>query len=125
MNRSGWAVGCLVDLLDVEPERLLVAFDDAALPLGALRLRGRGGAGGHRGLESVLACLRTEAVPRLRLGIAPARGVEAVTDLSAFVLAPFDDDEREAIEGLLERAVEAAETWRDRGLDEAMNRSNR
>jgi peptidyl-tRNA hydrolase, PTH1 family len=125
MNRSGWAVACLRDLHAVAPDRLLVAFDDVALPLGALRLRPRGGAGGHRGLESVLASLESEAAPRLRLGIAPAGGAESLADLSAFVLAPFGGEERATVEDLLERAVEAVEVWRVEGIEAAMNRSNR
>lgn len=125
MNRSGWAVDCLLDVYAVEPDRLLVAFDDVALPLGVLRLRPRGGAGGHRGLESVLASLQTEGAPRLRMGIAPVGGAESISDLSAFVLAPFAGEESEAVAGLLERAVEAVEVWRAAGIEAAMNRSNR
>ena len=124
MNRSGWAVECLLEVHGVEPDRLLVAFDDVALPLGALRLRPRGCAGGHRGLESILASLRGDAVTRLRMGIAPAAGTEQHVDLSAFVLAPFAVEEREAVERLLDRAADAVEVWREMGIEEAMNRSN-
>jgi PTH1 family peptidyl-tRNA hydrolase len=124
MNRSGWAVECLVDAHQVPIERVLVAFDDVALPLGALRLRPRGGPGGHRGLESVIACLRTDEVPRLRLGIAPPADAEPPADLSDFVLAPFAETEREPVDQMLARAVEAVETWRDSGLEAAMNRFN-
>jgi PTH1 family peptidyl-tRNA hydrolase len=124
MNRSGWAVECLVDTYAVAADRLLVAFDDVALPLGALRLRPRGGPGGHRGIESVVDSLRSEEVPRLRLGIAPQGGAESLSDLPSYVLAPFDSGEREAVEALLERAVGAAEAWRLDGIETAMNRWN-
>lgn len=124
MNRSGWAVECLADAYEVPRERILVAFDDVALPLGTLRLRPRGGPGGHRGLESVLASLRSDEVPRLRLGIAPPPDAAPPADLSDFVLAPFDAAEREAVDQLLARAVDAVETWRQSGLEAAMNRFN-
>lgn len=124
MNRSGWAVECLVDLFAVEPERLLVAFDDIALPLGKLRLRPSGGPGGHRGLESVLASLQSDRVPRLRMGIAPEDGLEGIADLAEFVLSPFAADEREKADDLLARAVRSVETWRDEGISAAMNRTN-
>lgn len=125
MNRSGWAVECLVDALGVAPGDLLLAFDDVALPLGALRLRPRGGPGGHRGLESVIDSLRSEEVHRLRLGIAPGGGAEGVADLAGYVLSPFDAGEQAAVEELLERAAGAAECWRREGIEAAMNRWNR
>jgi len=125
MNRSGWAVECLVEAHGVAPDRLLVAFDDVALPLGSLRLRPRGGPGGHRGLESVIDSLRRDEVPRLRLGVAPAPEEAAAEDLADFVLAPFAAEERPAVEEMLARAVAAVETWREAGIDAAMNRHNR
>jgi PTH1 family peptidyl-tRNA hydrolase len=124
MNRSGWAVECLVDAHGVAPGRLLVAFDDVALPLGSLRLRPRGGPGGHRGLESVIDGLRSEEVARLRLGIAPAAEAAAGVDLADFVLAPFTASEEPAVEEMLARAVAAVETWREAGIEAAMNRHN-
>jgi PTH1 family peptidyl-tRNA hydrolase len=124
MNRSGWAVECLVDAYAIPIERVLIAFDDVALPLGALRLRPRGGPGGHRGLESVIASLRTDEVPRLRLGIAPPPDADPPADLSEFVLAPFAAAEHDPVDRMLARAVEAVETWRDAGLEAAMNRFN-
>ena len=124
MNRSGWAVECLVDALELPLAGLLVAFDDVALPLGAVRLRPRGSPGGHRGLESVIDALRTPEVARLRLGIAPAGGAESLSDLSAFVLSPFEPFESAAVEVLLDRGVAAVEAWRDEGIDRAMNRFN-
>src|SRR6185503_4967604 len=71
MNRSGWAARCLVETHGIDPLDVLVVYDEVALPLGRLRLRKSGSPGGHRGLESVIENLRTDQVPRLRLGIAP------------------------------------------------------
>lgn len=125
MNRSGWSVECLVDTRGVRRDDLLVAFDDVTLPLGAIRLRPRGGPGGHRGLESVIDSLRGEDVPRLRLGVAPPGESAVDVDLADFVLAPFAEAECAAVDDLLARAVEAVETWRESGIDAAMNRHNR
>ena len=124
MNRSGWAVECLVDALDVAPDRLLVVFDDTTLPLGTLRLRPRGGPGGHRGLESVLASLRRDELPRLRLGIAPSGESALAGDLSEFVLGPFAADEAAPVDAMLARAAEAVDAWRHEGIEAAMNRFN-
>ena len=81
MNLSGRSVRQAVQFYKLDPAAdLLVICDDISLPLGKLRLRPGGGPGGHRGMESVIAALRTEEVPRLRLGIAPAAGVSNARD---------------------------------------------
>ncbi|MYF03729.1 MAG: peptidyl-tRNA hydrolase, partial [Holophagales bacterium] len=71
MNRSGYSARCLSERNGYAPGSILVVYDEVHLPLGRLRLRGKGSPGGHRGMESVIENLRTTAVPRLRLGIAP------------------------------------------------------
>jgi PTH1 family peptidyl-tRNA hydrolase len=123
MNRSGYAARCLVERYGIASGDLLVVYDDVELPLGRLRLRPGGGPGGHRGMESVIHNLRTEAVPRLRLGIRP-ENLAAGEDLVEFVLAPFPADERPLVERLVERAAEACEAWLEHGIDSAMNRFN-
>jgi PTH1 family peptidyl-tRNA hydrolase len=118
MNESGQALRAL----DIEPQRLLIVCDDVNLPLGVLRLRSGGGAGGHHGLESCLAVLGTEQVPRLRIGV----GAEPLpSDLTRFVLSPFTSDERPAIGRALEQAADACEVWAREGIDAAMNHYNR
>lgn len=124
MNRSGWALRCLAERHGLDPASVLVVYDDVALPLGRLRVRARGSAGGHRGMESVLENLRTEEVPRLRLGVGLAEGEARSPDLAAWVLAPFLPAERDAVEALLARAAEAAEAWLAEGTEVAMNRFN-
>src|SRR5687767_11768291 len=69
MNRSGYAVRCLVERYELAPPSVLVVLDEVALPLGRLRVRGSGSPGGHRGLESILESLQSDAVARLRLGV--------------------------------------------------------
>jgi PTH1 family peptidyl-tRNA hydrolase len=126
MNRSGYAARCLVERYGLDPARLLVVFDDIYLPLGALRLRTSGGAGGQKGMASVLECLRTQEIARLRLGIAPLDPLpEAELDRVEFVLAPFGPGEQAKASEQVARAVEACETWLAAGAAEAMNRFNR
>jgi len=121
MNRSGYAARCLVEVHGLEPGGVLVVYDEAALPLGRLRLRPAGSPGGHRGMESVVGELRTDEVPRLRLGIAPEEPPE---DLVDFVLAPFEPGEREAVDALVARGADACEAWLADGAEAAMVRFN-
>ena len=121
MNLSGQAVRRLTDFWQAAPEDLLVMLDDLALELGRVRLRAGGSAGGHNGLESVIAHLGTEAFPRLRVGIGPGPAPEAQAD---FVLTPFTETERPVIEEAIGRAADAVECWMSDGLEAAMNRCN-
>lgn len=123
MNRSGHAARCLAELHGYQPGRILVVYDDIALPLGTLRLRPAGGPGGHRGLASVIASLRTDQVPRLRLGIAPA-GEPTAADLAEFVLRPFDQPEEAVVARLVSRAADACMAWLEHGTEATMNAFN-
>lgn len=124
MNRSGHAARCLLERRGLEPPAVLVVFDEVSLPLGRLRLRPSGSPGGHRGMESVIASLRTDEVPRLRLGIAPEGGVPG-EEMVDFVLEPFSRDERETAAEMVERAADACLCWLGEGAEAAMNRFNR
>lgn len=121
MNRSGLAVRCLAEREEMGPAEILVVFDDLALPLGRLRLRAGGGSGGHRGMASILEQLRSDEVPRLRLGIGPA---PAGTDLADWVLAPFEEVEREAVEAAVGRGADACEAWLEEDLEQVAARFN-
>ncbi len=129
MNRSGHAARCLAECHGAGPAGMLVVYDEVGLPLGRLRLRAAGGPGGHRGMGSVIAALRTEEVPRLRLGIAP-EGVGpageglAASGLADWVLAPFEPAEAAAAEAMVERAADACRAWLDEGIEAAMTRFN-
>jgi len=124
MNRSGYTLRCLVERRGLVPEATLVVYDEVHLPVGRLRLRKKGGPGGHRGMESVVENLRTAEVPRLRCGVGPAEGELPGEALVDFVLAPFEGSEEEAVAAMIERAADACEAWLDEGLDVAMNRFN-
>ena len=96
------------------------------LPLGVLRMRTNGGAGGQKGMASVLECLRTQEIARLRLGIAPMDPAPAADlDRVEFVLARFTPAEQALASEQVARAVEACETWLAAGPADAMNRFNR
>ena len=120
MNRSGEPLAAVADFYKIPPENILVVLDDFALPLGRLRIRQSGGAGGHNGLESVILNLATEDFPRLRLGIgaAPERGSVD------YVLSRFFDEEKEQVTAMIERAAEAIKCAIDNGIVSAMNTFN-
>lgn len=120
MNLSGEAVACLVRFYKLSPGDLLVVYDERDLPVGKIRLRERGSAGGHRGLQSIIGMLGTGDVPRLRIGIGRPAEIEAVDH----VLGRFSAEERPLIEEALNRAVEAVEATLAEGMEAAMNKSN-
>jgi PTH1 family peptidyl-tRNA hydrolase len=122
MNLSGLAVVALRQDEGVAVEKILIYLDDLALPLGVLRIRERGSAGGHRGLASVLENLGDEGVPRMRLGIA---GESDIDDTARFVLEPFAPEERQRAEQVLERAVAATRVCLREGIAKAMSIYNR
>jgi PTH1 family peptidyl-tRNA hydrolase len=127
MNLSGEPVSDWVRARSIERTRVLVYFDDMALPLGRLRLRERGTDGGHRGLASILASLGGTDVPRVRIGIRPQSvegGEEAVGELSDFVLAPFTAEEQPLVEEVLSRVVSATRTILAEGMGKAMSLNN-
>lgn len=116
MNLSGAAVGNYAKYFRLEPSEVLVVLDEVAFPLGEMRMRRTGSAGGHNGLESVLMHLATEAVPRLRFGIGAARG-----SLHDHVLGKFQSDERDSLQTSVGRAADAIEYASAHGLEAAMN----
>src|SRR6187549_239631 len=101
MNLSGESVGALGHFYKIEPSQVLVVLDDMALPLGRLRFREGGSAGGHNGLQSVIDHLGTSAVPRLRVGI----GATEQSDAVGHVLGRFRPEERPALEATVDHAI--------------------
>jgi len=122
MNWSGKAAAELAVRHSVPPQEFMVVYDDIALPLGRLRLRARGSAGGHRGMQSVVEHLQTREIPRLRLGIL---GKGERRDLAEYVLQAFDPDEWPVVEMMLERSVEALALAVSRGVPVAASKFNR
>ncbi|HEX8142612.1 MAG TPA: aminoacyl-tRNA hydrolase [Pyrinomonadaceae bacterium] len=119
MNLSGESVACLVakhELRDTSGS-LVVISDDLALPFGTIRLRARGSAGGHNGLKSIIAALKTDEFIRLRIGIQPEH---RVSDTSRFVLDEFPQGARAEVEKILERSAAALRAILRDGIDKAM-----
>jgi PTH1 family peptidyl-tRNA hydrolase len=121
MNLSGEAVGPVARFYKVPPERIMVGFDDLDLAVATLRLRPKGGAGGHKGMESLIRHLGTQDFPRLRLGIGRPPGQMPA---EAYVLQKFKKDEWSEMVSTYERATEAIKVILTEGLDIAMNRFN-
>lgn len=122
MNLSGQAVGELARYFKVGPSDVLVLVDDVHLPLGRLRVRARGSAGGHNGLKSIEAHLGTDEYPRLRVGVGRETGGSEMSD---HVLARFEPLERGVIDETIGKAADAVETFLAEGIDVVMNRYNR
>ena len=122
MNLSGQAVSCLIAK---EPEqrmdRLLVISDDLALPLGKIRIRERGTAGGHNGLKSIIAAIGSNEFVRLRIGIQPEH---PVSDAKTFVLDQFRKPQRVEVEDILTRAADAVRAVLREGVAKAMSLYN-
>jgi PTH1 family peptidyl-tRNA hydrolase len=121
MNLSGETVGAVVGFYRLPRTRILVAVDDADLPLGELRLRAGGSSGGHHGLESIEQHLGARDFARLRLGIGRQDGAREITD---YVLSRFDRVEAALMEKVLDRASRQAECWLNDGIQRAMNQFN-
>lgn len=118
MNRSGDVVSPLLRWAGLEPQDCLVVYDDMDLPAGELRLRAKGGAGGQKGMRSILDSLATDAFPRLRVGIG-----RPPTDAVRHVLSRFEPGERERIDVAAEEACDALRDWLETGdIERCMTR---
>lgn len=122
MNLSGEAVGEAARFYKVPPERVLVISDDVSLPLGKLRVRGNGSAGGHNGLKNIIAHLGTDRFPRVKVGVGAPPNPEH--DMVDWVIGGFSADERKVVNTALDRALDAAECVISKGVTEAQNRFN-
>lgn len=122
MNLSGEAVRAAVNFYKIPRERLLVIYDEMDLPLGSLRFRPNGSAGGHRGMGSIIEALGDQSIPRLRVGIGrPGSERPAVVD---YVLTPFSTQERSVLDPMLDMAAKAAVSFVEHGAAYTMNHYN-
>ena len=120
MNLSGEAVQRLLRFFKIPPEDLIVLHDDLDLPLGKIRIRLQGGAGGHKGIKSIIESLGVDVFVRFKVGI--GRPVKAGQDPADFVLEPLSGGEREEFKEMVNRNAEAVEILLLEGPQEAMNR---
>jgi peptidyl-tRNA hydrolase, PTH1 family len=121
MNLSGQAVAGLSAFYKIDPADVFVVTDDVALPLGRLRARRDGSAGGHNGLKSIIQSLATQAFPRMRVGV--GRGDDR-RDLADHVLGRFEADERDTVSAAVLRAADASEVFISDGIERVMNTFN-
>lgn len=121
MNLSGESVRSIADYYKIEPEDIIIAFDDIDLEVGQLRVRRKGSAGGHNGIKSIIQHLGTNEFPRVKVGVGakPEGG-----DLVRHVLGRFSREDEMAMGEVLDLAVEAVELIVTEGVDAAMNRYN-
>lgn len=118
MNLSGRAIRQILSFHKWSPESMLVIYDDAALPLGSIRFREKGSAGGHNGIKSILEHLGTDVFPRLKIGI----GSSAPGNMVGHVLGKFSPDEQLPLENMLATALDAVQLARSQGIAVAANR---
>ena len=122
MNLSGESLRPIMDFYKLEPEDFIIIHDDIDLDVGRLRIRRKGSAGGHNGIESILVNLGQEDFPRVRVGISrPPQGWTVV----GYVLGNFSKEEQGIVVEILEKIGLALESWLKEGLDKAMNKFNK
>ena len=124
MNLSGRAVNRVVSYYKIPLQDLLIVYDDLNLEFGQVRIRKKGSAGGHKGMESVIQYLNSEDVPRLRIGINNPL-VNFNFDCVSYVLSNFNGDERDKIKKVIQLSTEAIKTIIEDGFEKAMRKYNR
>ena len=121
MNLSGEAVKLAGGFYKSPPERILVLYDDVSLPLGKLRIRASGSAGGHNGIKNIIAHLGTDAFPRIKVGVGAPQREDGLVD---WVIGSFTASERKVVDEAIDKALDAAECVIEKGVSEAQNRFN-
>ncbi len=124
MNLSGRAVSKVVSYYKIPLQDLLIVYDDLNLELGQVRIRKKGSAGGHKGIESIMQYLNSEEIPRLRIGIGNP-SVNFNFNCMSYVLSNFNNDEKDKIEELIQLSTEAIKTVIEDGFEKAMRKYNR
>lgn len=123
MNNSGSAVSQAVSYYKIEPEDILIIHDDIDLPVGSVRIRKKGSDGGQKGMKSIISCLGTNEIARIRIGVGHSEkgDHEAVPD---WVLSPVAAADREAFDKALHNSAEAAYAWVSEDLGNVMSKYN-
>jgi PTH1 family peptidyl-tRNA hydrolase len=124
MNLSGKSVNKIVSYYRISFQDLLIVYDDLNLELGQIRIRKRGSAGGHKGVESIIQYLNSEDIPRLRIGIGKP-SINSNFDYASYVLSNFDNNEKDKISEVIQLSTEAIKTIIEDGLEKAMRKYNK
>lgn len=121
MNLSGESIRAATDFYKVEPDHIIVIYDDISLDVGQLRIRKKGSAGGHNGIKNIIAHLGTQEFPRIKVGVGDK---PKKMDLADYVLSRFSKEDRALMEDAFKEAAQAVEVMITDGADAAMNRFN-
>lgn len=121
MNLSGESIRAIMDYFQIENEELLVIYDDLDLPVGKIRLRERGSAGGHNGIKSTIAHIGNQEFKRIRVGIDRPKNGMQITD---YVLGRFSKDEQEVMNLVINKCADACEAWLKQPFLQVMNEFN-
>ena len=121
MNLSGESIRAASDFYKVDPEHIIIIYDDISLDVGQLRIRKKGSAGGHNGIKNIIAHLGTQEFPRIKVGVGDK---PKKMDLADYVLSRFSKEDRAAMEDAFKEAAKAVEVMITEGMDIAMNQFN-
>ena len=121
MNLSGESIRAASDFYKVDPEHIIIIYDDISLDVGQLRIRKKGRAGGHNGIKNIIAHLGTQEFPRIKVGVGDK---PKKMDLADYVLSRFSKEDRAAMEDAFKEAAKAVEVMITEGMDIAMNQFN-
>lgn len=124
MNKSGQSVRAVLDWYKLPPQSLLVIYDDMDLPLGRVRMRLSGSAGGHNGMRSIITHLGSQEFPRLRIGIGAPQTIGQDKDAIAHVLGRFSAQEAQLLSQVMQLAVDAVELSLKQGVEKSMSLFN-
>ena len=123
MNDSGLAVRPLMDYFDVSIEDLIIVHDDMDLPVGSVRIRPKGSSGGQKGMKHIIACMGTDEIARIRIGVGHSKRGEH-EEVPDWVLSPVAKADRELFDTAIDTAARAAEAWVTQPLDRVMSQYN-
>jgi PTH1 family peptidyl-tRNA hydrolase len=121
MNLSGKSISQCADFYHLELEEIVIVYDDLDLPVGRIKIARRGGAGGHKGVQSIIDHFGTTLFPRVKIGIGRPRRGESIED---YVLSPFYEDQEDMVTQTVELAVKACQLLILNGVEAAMNQIN-
>ena len=123
MNLSGNAVRAAADYYKIDPQDILILHDDMDLPVGSVRIRPKGSSGGQKGMKHIIACMGTDEIARIRIGVGHSRrgDHEEVPD---WVLSPVAKADRDLFDNAIDTAARAAEAWVTQPLDRVMSQYN-
>lgn len=121
MNLSGESVRAAADFYKIDPQHIIIIYDDVSLDVGQLRIRTKGSAGGHNGIKNIIAHLGTQEFPRIKVGVGEK---PKKMDLADYVLSRFSKEDRAVMEDAFAEAAKAVETMIAEGPDRAMNQFN-